>query len=145
MRFIERFLIVLVLIALVIRLLHSKDGPLLELIAMPLMAAYYIISSPILMNKADNTALPGKRTWYGILLSILYGLGIGYCLISLMIFTLGWLPRQDMLENCLLILVPTVIILYMSNRKARNPGKLEYLMRTAVLGGVILLASFLKW
>ena len=103
MRFAERFLVVFALISILMRLLGIKDAPTLELISIPLLAIFYIIAMPFLLQvvrRGEDGLIP----WGRIMISIFFGALIAYCLISLMMFTLDWLPKMDMLENCCILL-----------------------------------------
>ena len=141
MRFAERFLVVFALLSLLMRILGLKDGPTMELIALPLLGLFYVASMPFLVNVAGRHE-EGRRDWARILIALLFGLGIGYCIISLMLYTLGWLPKMDMLENCSIILG----LLSIAGLIGWRRGKRFYSMaglRAAILLAVVLAISII--
>ncbi|MEO6830799.1 MAG: hypothetical protein ABI378_01130 [Chitinophagaceae bacterium] len=134
LRFIERFLIMLALIALGIKYSGAKDGATLILIAFPLLQAYYLLASPIFFWKRNEA---GKLEMLTLIVGIFCGMGICYSLISLMMHTLNWLPRRDMLENCTLILVMLAIVLFWLFRRKKLAVFGGYLGRGLVLLGMV--------
>ena len=143
MRFAERFLVVFALISLIMRLCGMNDGPTLELIAMPLLALFYIIAMPFLLNVVRRRD-GGGRPWGQIAISILCGIVMAYCIISLMLYTLGWaVQKLDMLENCSILLGLLLIAGIIGWRRGiwtfyTNPG-----LRAVILLIVILLIACL--
>jgi hypothetical protein len=143
MRFAERFLVILALISLGMRLWGLKDAPTMELIALPLLALFYLAGSPILLLKERRgISLP---LWLIVVLGVLAGFGIAYCIISLMLYTLSWLPRQDMLENCALILVVLLTIFGLQYRRTKQRILAHYLLRFGLLFGLIIVAFLLPF
>ncbi len=131
MRFAERFLVALAAIALGMRYGGLKDGPTMELIALPLLAAFYLLAIPLFFLKR-------KRLW-SLLAALCGGLALAYCIISLMLYTLRWLPRADMLVNCGILLVLLIGgALYF--RRAHAFADI-LLTRAAILLAAILLAA----
>ncbi len=78
----------------------TKDGPTMELIALPLLAAFYLVTTPLLFRQRKLLPLIG---------AFIAGAGFAYCIISLLLCTLGWLPLLDMLENCCVILLLIIV------------------------------------
>jgi hypothetical protein len=143
MRFAERFLVILALISIGMRLSGLKDGATMELIALPLLALFYLISTPVmLLRKKEDVA---RRVWVLGVLGVFTGVGIAYCIISLMLYTLNWLPRLDMLENSGLILAALLTIFALQYRKTKHGISGQYLLRLALLLGVIIIAFFLPF
>jgi hypothetical protein len=142
MRFAERFLVVFALISIVMRLWGLKDGPTLELIALPALALFYLLMMPFLLNvvrKPQN----GARAWGRILISVLCGLGMAYCIISLLLYTLGWgdVGKADMLVNGGIILGLLIIAGLIGWRKKRFYAMAG--LRAAILLAAILAISLL--
>ena len=144
MRFVERFLILLSFIAICLRLIGSKDGATLELIALPLLAAFYLIAMPFLMHDPGSARIR-HTTWKIIFLRILFGIGFSYSITSLLLYTLGWLPRLDMLENTLLILGTLLIIAAIRYRTNKIPSLKYLIWRIGLLLSCIIMASLLPF
>lgn len=130
----------LALIALGIRFSGVKDGATLVLIAFPLLQAYYLMASPIFFWKRNEA---GKLEMLTLIVGIFCGLGMCYSLISLMMHSLNWLPRRDMLENCTLILVLLAGLLYWRYRKGEVAVMGSYLVRVLSLLGLIWVVGML--
>jgi len=144
MRFAERFLVILALISLGMRLWGSKDGATMELVALPLLALFYLVATPILLLAREDEAASPR--WALGVLGFVTGAGIAYCIISLMLYTLSWLPRLDMLENSGLILAVLLVAFTVRYRKAkRSPVTRQYMLRLALLLGFILIAFLLPF
>jgi hypothetical protein len=141
MRFAERFLVVFALISLLMRLWGLKDGPTLELIALPALALFYFVAMPFLLDALRRQ--DGRPAWGLILTSVLCGLAMAYCLISLLLYTLGWgeVGRADMLANCSIILGLMVIAGLAGRRKKRFYAMAG--LRAAILLACILATSVL--
>ncbi len=133
MRFTERFLVVLTLISLLLRYWGLKDGPTMELIAFPMLALYYLIAGPL--------AARGLGVRY-ILAGLAGGLILAYCIISCMLYTLTWLPRQYMLENCGILL--SILMITSAIGRRRHPESARWLLlRPAILLAAALLIALL--
>jgi hypothetical protein len=143
MRFAERFLFILALISLGMRFAGFKDGPTMELLAFPSLALFYLVALPV--NAFRNSAEIGttrKARVSNIVLGILAGLIVAYCIISAMLYTLGWLERRDMLENTGLLLGLLILLSLLLKSKIAS-GILKYtLTRAGILLAGILLLSF---
>jgi len=139
MRFAERFLVVFAVLSLVMRLCGLKDGPTMELIALPLLALFYIIAMPFLLSVLGR-AEDGRLAWGPILVAALFGLAMAYCIISLMLYTLGWLPKTDMLVNCCIILGLLSIGSAIGARTGRRFIAMAGLRVRILLGVVIFIA-----
>lgn len=143
MRFAERFLIVLALIALGMRLLRLKDGATMELLALPLLALFYLVSTPVLLLCRKGSVATRSLVWSAF--SVLAGVGMAYCIISLMLYTLSWLPGRDMLENSGLILGLLLIIFTLHYRRTKQRASCHYLLRLLLLLGFIVIAFLLPF
>jgi hypothetical protein len=136
MRFAERFLVAFALIGILMRLFGMKDGPTLELIAMPLLALFYVIAMPFLLHVVR------RGNWGQIIVGILCGLAMAYCIVSMMLYTLGWqVRRMDMLENCSILLGSLTIAGIVGLRRGAFYSGL--VLRAAILLGIILIVSLL--
>jgi hypothetical protein len=146
MRFAERFLVILALISLLMRFSGLKDGATMELIALPLLALFYLVATPFMLAGAGaGHAVRNRIEWTVIVAGILAGAGIAYCLISLMLYTLNWLPRLDMIENSGLILIVLLIIFGIRYRRKKLREDGQFTLRLSVLLGSIILAFFLPF
>lgn len=137
MRFAERFLVVFAALSLGMRLAGMKDAPTMELIALPLLALYYLLLTAPLVSGGfkmlRSTAKPSQ-----LAVAVIAGAGLSYCTISLTMFTLHWLPRLDMLENCSIILTTLTLSAAVLWRFRRERLYLEIVIRTGLLLLVIL-------
>ena len=148
MRFVERFLVAFALISLIMRLCGMKDGPTLELIAMPLLAAFYLFTFPVLLYGPVKGLLMMKHTDSIKKVLSLYpasicGAGVAYSVISFMLYTLGWLPLRDMLENCCLMLGLVCIIGIVGRWRSGHLFFPALLIRAAILLGIIIAVSLM--
>ena len=142
MRFLERFLILLALIGLLLRFWGVKDGPTLELIAFPLLALFYLVATPFILH-VPRPADINRASWLQISGAILAGGVLAYCIISCMLYTLGWLPRMDMLENCSILLGLIIVAGIAGWRRRAGPAYVRIGIRAAILLGAILIISLL--
>lgn len=139
LRFLERVLVLLALIALGVKYSGAKDGATLILIAFPLLQAYYLLASPIFFWKRNEA---GKLEMLTFIVGIFCGLGMCYSLISLMMHLLHWLPTRDMLENCTLILLLLAGLLYGLYRKKKWMMFGGYLIRVLLLLAAVWVLGF---
>ena len=133
MRFAERFLVAFAVIALAIRLAGIKDGYTLELIALPLLAAFYLVAAPLVLFR--------RRRLLPLFAGIAAGAGLAYCIISLLLYTLRWLPRVDMLENCGIILALMAGGCAFAIRRLSSDGARQILWRCLALVIVIAMVA----
>ena len=143
MRFAERFLVAFALISLIMRFCGLKDGPTLELIAMPLLAMFYLVATPFLLHVPLRARPVAKLMWLRLLGAILSGGALAYCIISFMLYTLSWLPKADMLENCCILLGLLTISGIVSWRRKLGPDYTGPGMRAAILLSAILVISMI--
>jgi hypothetical protein len=143
LRFAERFLLLLALIGLVLRATNSPQGSVMQLISFPPLALFYVIFTPSLLNapwrEHYGRPAPGRR----VVLSILEGILIAYCLISTMFAGLGAFPQQYAIESCGL----AGILVMLGSLLLRDPGLTQFrrafLIRGVGLCALLALASLL--
>lgn len=135
MRFAERFLVAFAVIALVMRYAGLKDGPTMELIALPLLAAFYLLAMPLFLFR--------QRAPFPVIGSIAAGAGLAYCIVSLLLYTLGWLPRADMLENCCAILVLITGGCGIAIQRTQDAGVRQLFWRGILLLSAILIVAII--
>lgn len=117
----------------------------MELIALPLLALFYLIATPfLLLDKNENIAI-GKGKWLLVIVSILAGLGIAYCIIGLMLYTLSWLPGLDMIENSGLILVSQLLIFSIRYKQTRRGIYGQFVLRLCLMLCMITLVYLLPF
>jgi hypothetical protein len=143
MRFAERFLVAFAFISMIMRLWGSKDGPTLEIIALPALALFYIFAMPFLVL-AEKRNEAGRVQWGRIGFSIFCGLAVAYCIISLLLYTLGWeIGKADMLENCSILLGLLIVADIIGWKRSAAPYRTGLALRSAILLGVIGIISLL--
>jgi hypothetical protein len=145
MRFAERFLILFALISIGLRLSGVKDGITLELIAMPLLALFYLLATPFILHKPGSSEQIATPQWILALINVMIGVGVAYVIIDLMLYTLNWLPWLDMAENSGLILVILFILMGVRYSKTKQLTYRHYLLRLAILSLTVIIACFLPF
>ena len=118
------------------RLVGMKDGPTMEIIALPALALFYLLLTPFLVGAQ------AVRSPIRMVLSILGGLFLAASLISLLFYTLGWLERTDMLTNSSL-LQGLLILGGLLGWRNGEPFLAKMGMRAGVLLAIIIILSFL--
>jgi hypothetical protein len=139
MRSLERFLIMLAVFSLGVHVWGAKDGAVLELIAFPALALFYIVCTVFLL--LPRSAGTRKHSW--LALAIASGLVIAYGILSAMCFTLGWISRADMLVNCIVFLGLLIATAFIGYRKTRASFYKGLLLRSTILLAAVLLISLL--
>ena len=145
MRFVERFLVLFALISILLRLFGVKDGITLELISMPLMALFYLLSTPFLLHKPSSSEQIATPQWILALINFMIGVGVAYVIIDLMLYTLNWLPWLEMAENSGVILLILFILLGVRYSKTKQLAHRHYLLRLGILSATIIVACFLPF
>jgi hypothetical protein len=138
MRAFERFLVAFAAISLLMRILGMRDAPSMELIAITLLAIFYLTTFPILLRPAD-----GRRGGWHWVLAFASGAGLAYSLISMLCYTLGWVTKMDMLVNVTLISALLVGGGLWGKRKGHLVW-MEIFWRAAILWVVMVIISIWK-
>lgn len=140
MRALERFLIAFALLSLIMRVAGMRDAPTMELIAISLLALFYLAVFPFFLRPAPEAG--SRRSGLHWLLAFGSGAALTYCLISLLCFTLGWVTSADMLVNSSLIAAFLITGSIWGKRKG-NPYWMELFWRMLILWLAIVIISFL--
>lgn len=143
MRTAERFLTSFAVLSVIMRLAGMKDAPTLELIALPSLALFYLIFMPFLVHGSLSSVMRQRRGIFLMIAGALAGGCIAYCIISLLMYTLTWLPRADMLVNCCIILGLVCIASFICWRRRSGDKCLVPGIRAAILLGIILIVAAL--
>ena len=145
MRALERFLILLALISLLMRGFRMKDGPTMELIALPLLATFCLIATPFFLRQSAAAAARRSARWILTGAHLLCGAALAYALISLMLYTLGWLPGPDMAVNSGLLILLILLFAGLRYRKTVHREYAWLLVRAGILAAVIAVSYFITF
>lgn len=140
MRALERFLVVFALLSLIMRIMGMRDAPTMELIAISLLAIFYLLAFPFFLR--PESAVDLKRSSIHWALAFGSGLGLAYCLISMLCYTLGWVTDMDMLVNGSLISAFLIAGSYFGKKKGHQFW-MELFWRALIVWCVIIVVAFL--
>ena len=134
------------LVGYVMVLLRMHDGVVVELIALPALALFYLVCSYFLLRPTASAMIvaPSRSNWT-IGLGVAAGLGFAYCLISLMRYTLHWQPWLDTVENSAIILILLSAITIWKRKALGVPFTKGLLTRSAIILAVIGISAFLPF
>lgn len=140
MRALERFLVVLALISLIMRIIGLKDAPTLELISFPALALFYLSAFPFLLFSIAG--IDFKKSWKHWALAFASGLALAYCVISLLCYTLDWIKVSDILVNGSL-LCGLLVAGALWGRSRKQIFWMELFWRVLILWIAIVIVAFL--
>jgi hypothetical protein len=85
------------------------------------------------------------RTKGRIVLGIVSGIVLAYCLLSTMCFTMGWISRPDMLVNCIVFLAALITAGVVGYRRRRDAYHKRLLLRASILLAAVIIIALVPF
>lgn len=137
MRFVERFLLFLALIGLVLHASGSSQGAAMQLVSFPPLALFYLLFMPSLLNAPWRAHYSRPAPVKRIVLSLVAGMVVAYCLMAVLFSGLGSFPVLYAVESCIL----GMVLFALSALLLRDPELRAF--RNALLTRVLGICGFL--